>query len=128
MTEPTPEPTSETSRSSGFEFNQPTIVALCYLASVLTAFPLLIGVVLAYVWRGAPEANWEESHFHFHIRSFWIGIAWGLIFIIPTILTLGLAAWILYPLIGLWLFIRSLVALGRAQQRQPIANVTTWLW
>jgi uncharacterized membrane protein len=123
MAEPAPEPAA-----SGFEFNQPTIVALCYLASVLTAFPLLIGVVLAYIWQGAPEKEWEKSHFRFHIRSFWISIALGLIFIIPTILTLGLAAWILYPLIGLWLFIRSLVALGRAQKREPIANVTSWLW
>jgi uncharacterized membrane protein len=132
MTEPTPETTPEsgpeTPRSSGFEFNQPTIVALCYLAAILTAFPLLIGVVLAYVWQGAPEGDWEKSHFRFHIRSFWISIAWGLIFIIPTVLTFGLAAWILYPLIGLWVLIRSLVALGRAQKREPIANVTTWFW
>ena len=128
MTDPAPDSTGEPAARSGFEFNQPTIVALCYLASVLTAFPLLIGVVLAYVWQGAPEKDWEKSHFRFHIRSFWISIAWGLIFIIPTILTLGLAAWILYPLIAIWLFIRSLVALGRAQKREPIANVTTWFW
>jgi uncharacterized membrane protein len=128
MTDPAPEPNADAAPRSGFEFNQPTIVALCYLASVLTAFPLLIGVVLAYVWERAPEKDWETSHFHFHIRSFWISIALSLLFIIPSILTLGLAAWILYPLIALWLFIRSLVALGRAQKREPIANVTTWFW
>jgi uncharacterized membrane protein len=128
MTEPTPDTAREPTGRSGFEFNQPTIVALCYLVSALTAFPMLIGLVLAYVWKGAPEAAWEESHFRFHIRSFWIGIAWGLLFIIPTILTLGLAAWILYPLLVLWLVIRSLVALARAQRREPIANVETWLW
>jgi uncharacterized membrane protein len=119
--EPAPTPT-------GFDFNQPTIVALCYLVSAISGFPMLIGVVLAYVWQGAPERDWEKSHFRFHIRSFWIGIAWGLLFIIPTVLTLGLAAWFLYPALALWLIIRSLIALTKAQRREPIANVTTWLW
>lgn len=114
--------------STGFDFNQPTIVALCYLASAVTGFPMLIAVVLAYVWQGAPEHDWEKSHFRFHIRSFWIGIALGLLFVIPTIMTLGLAGWILYPLLGLWLVIRSLVALLKAQKREPISNVETWAW
>ena len=128
MTEPTPETAPRPTDRSGFEFNQPTIVALCYIASALTAFPMLIGLVLAYIWKGSPAAPWEDSHFRFHIRSFWIGIAWGLIFIIPSVLTLWLAAFVLYPALVLWLVIRSLVALGRAQKREPIANVETWLW
>ena len=75
---------------------------------------MLIGVVLSYVWQGAPEADWEKSHFRFHIRSFWIGIALGLIVHHPDHLTLGWPASILYPLIVLWLIIRSLVALTGA--------------
>lgn len=114
--------------STGFDFNQPTIVALCYLASAVTGFPMLIGVVLAYVWRGAPEHDWENSHFHFHIRSFWIGIALGLLFVIPTIMTLGLAGFFLYPLLVLWLIIRSFIAMMKAQRQEPIDNVGTWIW
>jgi uncharacterized membrane protein len=114
--------------STGFDFNQPTIIALCYLASAVTGFPMLIGVVLAYVWQGAPEHDWENSHFRFHIRSFWIGIALGLLFIIPTIMTLGLAGFFLYPLLVLWLIIRSFIAMMKAQRREPIDNVGTWLW
>jgi uncharacterized membrane protein len=122
MTDTAPEP------RSGFEFNQPAIVALCYIASALTAFPMLIGLVLAYVWKGTPAGAWEESHFRFHIRSFWLGIVWALILAIPTVLTLGLAGWILYPLLALWFLIRSIMALARAQRHEPIANVETWLW
>ena len=69
MTEPTPETAPRPTDRSGFEFNQPTIVALCYIASALTAFPMLIGLVLAYIWKGSPAAPWEDSHFRFHIRS-----------------------------------------------------------
>ena len=120
--------TEQLPTTRGFDFNQPTVVSLLYLASVVTGLPMLIGVVLAYVWKGESRNGWEESHLRYHIRSFWIGIAWGLLFIIPTVLTLGLAAWILYPLLVLWLIIRSLIALTKAQRREPIANVTTWLW
>lgn len=122
------DPASDPAPATGFEFNQPTIVALCYLASAISGFPMFIGVVLAYVWRAAPERDWEKSHFRFHIRSFWIGIALALLFIIPTILTLGLAGWILYPLLGLWLIIRSVIALLKAQRREAISNVETWVW
>jgi uncharacterized membrane protein len=127
MTEVPPEAPPEPP-AAGFEFNQPTIVALCYLASAVTGFPVLIGVVLAYIWQGAPEQPWEASHFRFHIRSFWIGIALGLLFVIPTVMTLGLAGFILYPLLMLWVIIRTATALIKAQRRQPISNVETWAW
>ncbi len=114
--------------ASGFEFNQPTIVALLYLASVITGLPMLIGVILAYVWRGEPAADWQASHFRFHIRSFWIGIGLALLALIPTVLTFGLAGFILYPLLVLWLAVRTLKALLAAQRHDPIFDVETWVW
>ncbi|MBC7519876.1 MAG: hypothetical protein H7268_02095 [Sandarakinorhabdus sp.] len=120
--------TEQVPAERGFDFNQPTVVSLLYLASVFTGVPMLIGVVLAYIWKGEPGAGWEDSHLRYHIRSFWIGIALAILFVIPTVLTLGLAAYILYPLLGLWLVVRSLRALLKAQRREPITDVETWLW
>ena len=114
--------------ASAFEFNQPTVVALLYLASVVTGLPMLIGVVLAYVWKGEPAADWENSHYRFHIRSFWIGIALGILAAVPTILTLGIAGFVLYPLLLLWFVVRTVKALLAAQQHEPIAAVETWVW
>lgn len=114
--------------SSSFEFNKPTIVALLYLASLVTGLSMLIGLVLAYVWQGEPASDWEASHYRFHIRSFWIGLALGILAIIPTIMTLGLAGFILYPLLGLWLAVRTIKALLAAQRRDPIFDVETWIW
>lgn len=114
--------------SSAFKFNQPTIVALMYLLSLFTGFPMLIALVLAYVWKDEPGAGWENSHFRFHIRSFWIGIALALIAVVPTVLTLGVAGFILYPLLMAWLAIRSIKALLAAQRGDPVHNVETWLW
>lgn len=112
----------------GFDFNQPTVVSLLYLASVFTGLPMLIGVVLAYVWKGEPAGDWESSHLRYHIRSFWIGIALAILFVIPTILTLTLAGYVLYPMLALWLIVRSMKSLLKAQRHEPITNVETWLW
>ncbi|MFZ4688442.1 MAG: DUF4870 family protein [Polymorphobacter sp.] len=117
-----------TETRNGFEFNQPTIVALLYLASILTGLPMLLGVILAYVWKGSPGGEWETSHFRYHIRSFWIGIALGILFVIPTVLTLGIAGFVLYPLLVLWLAVRSLKSIGAAQRQAPITDVETWIW
>lgn len=120
--------TEQVPAQRGFDFNQPTIVSLLYLASVVTGLPMLIGVVLAYVWKGDADEAWEESHLQYHIRSFWIGIALGILFVIPTVMTLGIAGFVLYPFLVLWLIVRSLKALAKAQRQEPITDVKTWLW
>ena len=53
MTEPVKDDTSrEVTPSAGFDFNQPTIVSLCFLASFFTGITGLVGIVLAHVWQG----------------------------------------------------------------------------
>nr|WP_310523166.1 hypothetical protein [Polymorphobacter sp.] len=121
MTDPVP-------AEKGFDFNQPTVVALMYLVSIITGLSMLIGLVLAYVWKDDATDSWENSHFRFHIRSFWIGLLLAIIAVVPTVLTLGIAGFILYPLLVLWLAVRSLKALVAAQKRDPIIDVETWLW
>lgn len=120
--------TEQVPATRGFDFNQPTVVSLMYLASVFTGLPMLIGVVLAYVWKSEAEGSWEDSHLRYHIRSFWVGIALGLLFVIPTIMTLGVAGFILYPALVLWLIVRSFKSLMKAQRREAMPNATTWLW
>jgi uncharacterized membrane protein len=120
--------TEQLPTTRGFDFNQPTVVSLLYLASVVTGLPMLIGVVLAYVWKGESRNGWEESHLRYHIRSFWIGIVLVLLFAIPTVLTLGVAGFVLYPALVLWLVVRSFKSLMRAQRQEPMTDVTTWLW
>lgn len=113
--------------TTGFDFNKPTIVALLYAASVLIGFTSLIGLIMAYVWKGEPGGAWEESHFRYHIRSFWIGLVFGVLAIIPTILTLTVAGWILYPALAVWFLVRSIKAMLTAQRQEAIANPGTWL-
>ena len=57
--------------ASGFDFNQPTIISLLYLASFILGVTVIVGVVLAYVWKGEAHAGWEESHYQYLINTFW---------------------------------------------------------
>lgn len=116
---------TDSPQSDGFDFNRPTIIALLYLVAIFTALPLLIGVVLAYIWKGEQHDAWEDSHFRFHIRTFWMGIAWA---IIGGLLTLVLVGFVILALIGVWMVVRTIKALLTAQRRAPIENVETWLF
>jgi uncharacterized membrane protein len=115
-------------RSGGFEMNRPTIVALLYIGSFLAGITTLIGVIFAYVWRGEPHEAWEDSHWQWHIRTFWIGLAYGALAVVGTIATLGLGAAILFPLLAIWFAVRAIKALVAAQKQEPMPNVETWLF
>lgn len=111
--------------ATGFDFNRPTIVALLYLASFFVGVTFIIGLILAYVWQGETRGTWEESHLRFHIRTFWIALAASLV---AAVLTLLLIGFLLFLAIGLWVLIRTVIALLAAQKRQPLADPTVLLW
>lgn len=125
---PAPRPPPPSSTSGSFEFNQPTIVACLYLASIVTGITGLIGVILAYVWQGEGHADWMDSHYRFHIRTFWMGLALGIAGAVVSILTLGLAYLVVVPLWIVWLAVRTIKALLAAQRQMPVDSADTWLW
>jgi uncharacterized membrane protein len=113
--------------SKSFDLNRPTIVSLLLLLGAVTGFPTLIAAVLAYMWRGEAAASWESSHFEYHIRGFWITVIVVIVLTVATLVTFGL----LFPLFGLvtiWLIIRSVVSLAKAQQHEPMPNPDSLLW
>ena len=111
-----------------FEFNRPTIVSLLYLASFLTlGLSGLAGLVLAYAWRNLGHDAWEQSHFTFLIRTFWLGLGFAVICSLLAIFALPL------PLLGfvaiaVWIVVRSAMALVAAQKHAPIRYPLKLLW
>jgi len=116
------------SDTKGFDLNRPTIVALLILVGAVTGLPTIIGAVLAYVWRGdAANAAWEESHFAYHIRGFWITVIAVCAAFAITVLSFGLLAPV-FGLVALWLAVRAVISLAKAQRHEPMPDPDTILW
>jgi len=116
-----------TPASAGFDFNKPTIVALLYLAGTLLTggAVTLIGLVLAYVWKEDVDAPWMRSHMSFHIRTFWYSAAFIVVGIVTAVLGIGL---LILALVGLYVIVRSVLALLEAQKARAVPNPTAIFW
>lgn len=110
--------------AGGFDLNQPTIVSLLYLASFVTGVTGLVGLVLAYVWRNDTTQLWEESHYRYLIRTFWFGLLGMVIGVILSIVLIGIPIIIA---VSVWVIVRSVIALLKAQKHEPMPDPET-LW
>ncbi len=110
--------------TNDFQMNKPTVISLLYLASLLGGITSLIGVILAYVWRREDSAVWAESHYRYHIRTFWLGFAWAIVGALLAIFGIGFLILLLIPA---WFAVRAVKSLMAAQRNEPIGNPTTWL-
>jgi uncharacterized membrane protein len=108
-----------------FEFNRPVIVSGLFLLSVVSGLTLIIGVILAYTWKGEAE-EWERSHFHYLILTFWMTLAAWIAGVILLLATFGSDLMFL-PILGvvavaIWVIFRSVKSLVRAGERRPIGH------
>jgi uncharacterized membrane protein len=108
--------------SSSFDFNHPTIISLLYLSSVVLGVTAIVGVVLAYVWRGEAHADWESSHYQYLIRTFWIGLVGSLVSILFMIVLIG---FLMLVAVGVLVLVRCVMSLVAAQKQQPMPNPTS---
>lgn len=110
---------------SGFDLNRPTIIALLYLASFITGITAIIGIVLAHIWQGESGEGWEKSHYQYLIRTFWLALVGG---VIGVVLMIVLVGFLVLGAVSVWVVIRSVISLTKAQRREPISNPTTLLF
>jgi len=111
-------------RSTSFDLNRPTIISLVYLSSFFLVVTAIVGVVLAYVWKGEPHEDWESSHYQYLINTFWIGLIGGVICILLMIVLIG---FLLLPAVGVLVIIRCILSLVNAQKQAPMPNPGTLL-
>lgn len=103
----------------------PQIIYALFLAGLVTAnVTLLIGVIIAYVYR-KDAAPWLQDHYRFLIRTFWIG---SLYFCIAFVLSLILIGYLLWPLLAVWLGVRCVLGWMAVRNGQPPARPGSWLW
>ena len=135
MTEPSPTNTKPPA-NSGFDLNQPTMIALLYLGGFATGGSSgLVGVVLAHMWAENNEYEWANSHFTYLIRTFWFGLLGYMVSGVFFFVLIGafegsamfLVAAFLYPVVAVWFGVRSVICLLKAQKREPMPDPKT-LW
>ena len=110
--------------AGGFDLNHPTIISLLYLSSFILGVTGLVGIVLAYVWRGDRPEAWEESHFTYLIRTFWFGLLGSVVGVVLSIILIGI------PILlatAVWVIIRSVLSLVKAQRQEPMPDPET-MW
>ncbi len=108
--------------NAGFDVNRPTIISLLYLASFITGVTGLVGIVLAHVWRGESHEPWMTSHYTYLIRTFWIGLLASIIAGLLSFILIGL---LLFPLIAVWVGVRSVLSMVKAQKHEPMPDPET---
>lgn len=63
----------------------------------------LAGVIVNYVKLDEVQGTWIEPHFRWQIRTFWIGLLWGIIGFITTFIIIG---WLILLAIAIWIIYR----------------------
>ncbi|HDZ47292.1 hypothetical protein LCGC14_0027120 [marine sediment metagenome] len=100
------------------------IIYALYLASFLVGFTSFIGVVMAYVYKGKGPA-WLDEHYRYQIRTFWMGLVYGIVFSILTLILIG------FPLLlalAVWFIVRCVKGFKGLQEKRAPDNVDTWLF
>jgi uncharacterized membrane protein len=100
------------------------VIYALYLASFIVGFTSIIGIVMAYVYKGKGP-TWLDEHYRYQIRTFWMGLVYGIVFSILTLILIG------FPLLlalAVWFIIRCVKGFKGLQEQRAPANVDTWLF
>lgn len=99
-----------------------TIIYVLYLAGLVIGITPIIGLAMAYVYRD-DSPYWLRTHYHYQIRTFWIGLLYVFIGAITVYLFIG---WLILLFWLIWYLVRCVRGLKLAGEGEPVPNPTTW--
>lgn len=100
------------------------IIYVLYLVAIAVTLTALVGVVMAYVYRGqAPD--WLQSHYRFQIRTFWIGLLYAAM---GAVLTPVLIGWVILLFALVWLIVRCVKGLQLVSRAQAHPDPGSWMF
>lgn len=100
------------------------ITYVLFVAGCIVPILPIIALVMAHVNRDTAPA-WLATHYTWIIRTFWIGLASLLVFMILVLVGTGLLPLLILPL---WILIRLIRDLMLLNNRQPVADPRSWLF
>ncbi|QFT33776.1 hypothetical protein K1718_23170 [Roseibium porphyridii] len=101
-----------------------TLVYILYLVNIIVPFTAIVGVIFAYLNRGK-STGWVESHYTYQIRTFWIGLLFG---IVSALLTIVLIGFLMIIAVLIWMIVRCIKGLQLAGRNEPVPNPETWMF
>jgi uncharacterized membrane protein len=116
--------TSETQRPIVSDDTFALSVYLLYGGGYFTGISALIGVIIAHVKVDDADPV-LRSHYHFQIRTFWIGLLYLSIGIPLSLVLVGI------PILVWWLvwsLIRIVKGIMSLNEHKPIGNPRSWLF
>ena len=99
------------------------VIYILYLASLVVGVTMIVGVVLAYINRGK-TGGFVESHYTFLIRTFWIGLLYGLISVVLFFVFIGV---LLMFVVLVWFIARCVLGLQALQRGEAVKKPESWL-
>ncbi|HRP78726.1 MAG TPA: hypothetical protein PL183_06435 [Aquamicrobium sp.] len=99
------------------------VIYASYLIGFIIGITPLIGIVLAYMNRGK-AGGWIETHYTWAIRTFWIGILYGLIALVLAVVLIG---FLLMLAVAVWVIVRVVIGFQAVGRGEPIRNPESWL-
>jgi len=100
------------------------IIYILYLVGFAAGITALIGLVMAYVNRDeAPE--WLKTHYQFQIRTFWIGLLYGVLAFVLTFVMIG---FLIFLFIAVWLIVRVVKGFKYLERREAVPNYESWMF
>jgi uncharacterized membrane protein len=97
-------------------------IYILYLAGLIIGITPIIGLVMAYIYRdGAP--HWLRTHYHYQIRTFWIGLLYVLIGAATSFIYIGVLILVFWVI---WYVIRCVKGLKLASEGNAVPNAATW--
>ncbi|MFC6486698.1 DUF4870 family protein [Nitratireductor sp. GCM10026969] len=121
QTQPTPP-----GRTNGWLEPGPTniqVIYILYLVSFVIGISALVGIVLAYLNRGKSEP-WVETHYTWAIRTFWIGVLYGIVSAVLMVVGIG---FLLLLAVAIWAVVRIVIGLQAVSRSEPIKNPESWM-
>lgn len=99
------------------------VIYALYLACLVVGFTSVVGVIIAYVYRGKGPA-WLDEHYRYQVRTFWIGLLYLSIALLLTLILIG------FPLLlalAVWIIVRCVKGFKYLQEKRAPTNVNSWL-
>ena len=99
-------------------------IYILLIISTIIGLTGIIGLIMAYVLMGDSE-EWLTTHYRFQIRTFWIGLLYTMTGVILLGVGIGYAI-LLFTFV--WLIVRCTKGIRQLDNKQPVANLESWLF